>query len=249
MARGTRRPSSPQTRAQTRWPRAWIAGTQWQPVRARLGRAVARELRISPASDMAGAAGDHYRIIWKARLFERGDHVRQLRLLSSKTAMDSYTSSSNWLEHTCESSKSGSAAQKQNRPAEDADPHADRGSSASSSRSITWVSATLRRDPSKQDHLRMPRLLRESARDRHRLIYRQISAQLVLPGPGHFSGSEEVRLVKIFQGDGDLRLVEKARIGARDRLLEAPEASVLRRTSCPRPSGQRSHPVARSDSG
>jgi hypothetical protein len=43
----------------------------------------------------------------------------------------------------------------------------------------------------------MTGLLREAAGNRHRFVYGQIPAQLVLSWPRHLARSEEVRLVKI----------------------------------------------------
>src|SRR5208282_6048332 len=81
----------------------------------------------------------------------------------------------------------------------------------------------------------MTRLLREPARNRHRFAYRQVSPQFIFSRPRHLPRCQEVRLVEIFQGHRDLRLVQKAAVCLSNRPLHLWHREPFRQ-QCPRPS-------------
>src|SRR5271165_926940 len=74
----------------------------------------------------------------------------------------------------------------------------------------------------------MTSLLREAPGNRNRFVYRQIPAQLIFPGPRHLSRSKEVRLVKILQGHGDLRLMQKGSVGSGNSVLHLEDREAFR---------------------
>jgi|SRR5579871_437011 len=67
--------------------------------------------------------------------------------------------------------------------------------------------------PAKQDHLRVPRLLRQPARDLDRFGDRGIRAQFVLSRTPHFSAYDEAGALEILERYSHLRIVEISLVG------------------------------------
>src|ERR1022692_3974983 len=77
----------------------------------------------------------------------------------------------------------------------------------------------------------MASLLGEAAGNRHGFVYGQVPSQFISSRAGHLARSEEVRLVKILQGDSDFGLAQKAAVSVGNRLLYLGDGEPFRQES------------------
>src|SRR5512143_2273114 len=166
-----------------------------------------REFRISPASDMAGVAGDHSSSLWALRFSKWRSRKETLLLLSSELQ---------WIQIPA----GGTCRHKLPDLRNTALRHVNE---------VTWTQVPIlakitriqhllqvedmalrqvRRHTPEQHNLRMPRLLGKASGDGDRLVHGQIATELVLAGPGDFAGCQKIRLLKVFQRQRNLGIVQ-----------------------------------------